>query len=145
MRKLGQGHGDGHPLMPQHGAEPSLSPAAGTSSAAACIAFDVHHQPLRFHTKATKELRLGSGRGSALAVCLCTRPYQIKTSTCCNCKISQFLTDCTRGTAQPAHRDVEPDVSADEPSSALNTETNMKSSPRNHEKKCEILPESLVD
>ena len=24
-RKLGQGHGDGHPLMPQHGAEPSLS------------------------------------------------------------------------------------------------------------------------
>ena len=25
VRKLGQGHGDGHPLMPQHGAEPSLS------------------------------------------------------------------------------------------------------------------------
>ena len=25
VRKLSQGHGDGHPLMPQHGAEPSLS------------------------------------------------------------------------------------------------------------------------
>ena len=45
--------------MPQHGTEASLSPAAGTSCGAACIAFDVHHQPLRFHTKATKELRLG--------------------------------------------------------------------------------------
>ena len=29
VRKLGQGHGDGHPLMPQHGAEPSLSPPLG--------------------------------------------------------------------------------------------------------------------
>ena len=38
---------------------------------------------------------------------LCTRPYQIKTSTCRNCKISRFLTDCTRGTAQPAHQDVD--------------------------------------
>ena len=26
VRRFSQGHGDGHPLMPQHGAEPSLSP-----------------------------------------------------------------------------------------------------------------------
>ena len=34
VRGLGKGHGDAHPFMPQHGTEASLSPAAGTSSAA---------------------------------------------------------------------------------------------------------------
>ena len=32
---------------------------AGTSCAAACIAFDVHHQPLKFHTKGNKRATLG--------------------------------------------------------------------------------------
>ena len=32
--------------MPQHGTEASLSPAAGTSSAAACFAFNNHGRPL---------------------------------------------------------------------------------------------------
>ena len=35
MLFLGQDHGDGHPLMPQHGAEPSLSPPLGGSSVCA--------------------------------------------------------------------------------------------------------------
>ena len=32
MHFLGQDHSDGHPLMPQHGAEPSLSPPLGGTS-----------------------------------------------------------------------------------------------------------------
>ena len=37
VRGLGKGHGDAHPFMPEHGTEASLSPAAGTACAAACI------------------------------------------------------------------------------------------------------------
>ena len=39
MQFLGKGHSDGHPLMPQHGAEPSLSASAGQHSSSA----RVHH------------------------------------------------------------------------------------------------------
>ena len=43
VQLLGQGHSDGHPLMPQHGAEPSLSLAAGTACAAALRIVCIHH------------------------------------------------------------------------------------------------------
>ena len=46
VRGLGKGHGDAHPLMSEERAEASLSPAAGTACAAACIAINV--QPLRW-------------------------------------------------------------------------------------------------
>ena len=59
MECLCQSHRDCHPFMPQHGTEASLSSAAGTSCAAACIAFDVHQQPLKFHTKGNKGAALG--------------------------------------------------------------------------------------
>ena len=35
---LGQGHGDGHPLMPERGAEPSLPPSSGCRAAV-----NIHH------------------------------------------------------------------------------------------------------
>ena len=54
--------------MPQHGTEASLSPAAGTSCAAACIAFDVHHQPLRFHTKVVGVVVVGVVVGVVVVV-----------------------------------------------------------------------------
>ena len=65
MRGLGKGHGDAHPFMPQNGTE---APAAGTSCAAACIAFDVHHQPLKFHTKGNKGATLGWKRLQVVVV-----------------------------------------------------------------------------
>ena len=49
VQTLGQGHRDCHPFMPQHGTEASLSPAAGTSCAAACIASSHHLTSRKCH------------------------------------------------------------------------------------------------
>ena len=69
VRGLGKGHGDAHPFMPQHGTDASLSPAAGTSCAAACIATFSHGPTVKVETEATKKatqtcLNFGGGGGS---------------------------------------------------------------------------------
>ena len=58
VQTLPQGYRDCHPFMPQHGTEASLCPAAGTSCAAACSAFDFHHTN-------RQDKRTGSTKGSA--------------------------------------------------------------------------------
>ena len=72
VRGLGEGHGDRHPLVTQHGTEASLSPAAGTACAAACIvAINVHHQPLEFLTqKGYNTVTLGWKRLVVVVVCV---------------------------------------------------------------------------
>ena len=49
-----------------------------------------------------------NGGGQTLALCLCTGPYQASMLPRAATVGSQlFLTDCTRGTAEPAHRDID--------------------------------------
>ena len=50
-----QSHRDCHPFMPQHGTEASLSSAAGTPCAAACIATFTHGLTVKVKTEATKK------------------------------------------------------------------------------------------
>ena len=46
MGHLGKGHCDGHPLMPQHGAEPSLPPPSRCGGASVASNDESHRHPL---------------------------------------------------------------------------------------------------
>ena len=50
MGHLGNGHCDGHPLMPQHGAEPSLPPPSRCGGASVA-SNESHRHPLGFRTQ----------------------------------------------------------------------------------------------
>ena len=56
VRKLGQGHGDGHPLMPQHGAEPSLSSSPSNATRLWSPARISHEQRLTVQKTSTRNL-----------------------------------------------------------------------------------------
>ena len=55
---LGKGHRDAHPCILEVSTEASLSPAAGTACAAACIAINVHHRPLESQKRLPKKQHL---------------------------------------------------------------------------------------
>ena len=83
VRRFSQGHCDGHPLMPQHGAQPSLSPP--TCGSRSDVNTTVRHHEVFTKRSRRKRKRLSGNlccccfrRVPRCAMCVSTRTWQCK-------------------------------------------------------------------